>query len=497
MHNRENRAKALSGENLKSRDFFHGESRASLDTIRDTIFWIAGSGSSILNVFHAAAFSFEGRATPIGCNVRLWKPDLYSLFIRQQYARWECRTFCLKSCQAVTGQGLPAGNGTRRRRAALHIPMILSSKQAKYVVCCLGVAVAIIDSFTPADVNPAIFYALAIGLCSWTRSARWLWTATVTFSFLTLITFRFGAPPTGLHFMWVDWTNRYLTVCTLFVVAAFVQMQMNADQALRAVQANLEIRVRERTSQLEQANAEILKQAELVRELSSRLLIVQDDERRRIARELHDGIGQSLAAVGMNIAFVRGEASRLSSPAQASIAENAQLVDDVQREIRTMSYLLHPPLLDEIGLRSALHWFTKGFSDRSKIKTTLDIPADLGRLPRELELCVFRVVQECLTNVHRHSGSGVADVSLARQNGALVVEVTDRGHGMNMDGAALVPTARRGVGIPGMQERLRHFGGTLEINSTAAGTSVRASIPVALQPQLEAERFKVAASSAG
>ena len=153
------------------------------------------------------------------------------------------------------------------------------------------------------------------------------------------------------------------------------------------------------------------------KELSARLLKLQDEERRRIARELHDGVGQLLAAMSMNASRVNGEKANLSPDAARCAEENSKLIEQVSADIRTMSYLFHPPLLDEMGLDSALKWFIDGFAERSKITANLELPADWERLPQEYELCLFRIAQECLTNIHRHSGSLTALVRLLRSPG--------------------------------------------------------------------------------
>src|SRR5258705_8548517 len=160
---------------------------------------------------------------------------------------------------------------------------------------------------------------------------------------------------------------------------------------------DLEERVQQRTAELAAANHNL-------GELSARLLHLQDEEGRRIARELHDSVGQTLAALSMNLAAVGADIERLAKTA-TTIADSTALVNDMSSDIRTISYLLHPPLLDEAGLSSALTWYIKGFSERSKIEVELRMPEDFGRLSRDLETAIFRVVQECLTNIHRHSGS--------------------------------------------------------------------------------------------
>ena len=233
----------------------------------------------------------------------------------------------------------------------------------------------------------------------------------------------------------------------------------------------LEQRVHARTQELEQKNAEL-------RKLSARLLQTQDEERRRIARELHDSVGQLLAAVSMNIASVSREKAKLSTSAASAVSENMKLIEQVSNEIRTMSHLLHPPLLDEVGLRSALKWYTDGFSERSKINVTADISEDLGRLPREVELSLFRIVQECLTNIHRHSGSLTALVRLARSRQQVTLEVKDEGKGFPQGQYGASGSEIPGVGLRGMRERVRQLGGQLEITSNGKGTLVSATLPL-------------------
>jgi len=215
-------------------------------------------------------------------------------------------------------------------------------------------------------------------------------------------------------------------------------------------------------------------------EFASRLQSMQDEERRRLARELHDSVGQTLAALSMNIAIVQAQSHKLDSSAARAVADNAQLVDQVSREIRTISHLLHPPLLDIAGLASALRWYVDGFSERSHIKVDLEIPDDFGRLPDELEIATFRIVQECLTNIHRHSGSSTAAIRLHQEGGRLTVQVQDHGKGIPAEKhRELVEAGRGGVGFAGMRERLRPLGGTLDIKSDESGTVVSTTLNVA------------------
>jgi len=247
----------------------------------------------------------------------------------------------------------------------------------------------------------------------------------------------------------------------------------------RQLRIMLEERVRERTAELEMKNLELMRQTEVVRELSARLLQIQDEERRRIARELHDSVGQMLAAVNMDLAHVTREAGSLSPEAARALADNSDLLEQISTEIRTISHLLHPPLLDEVGLQSALQWYIDGFSERSKIRVDLELPEDFGRLPRNLEITLFRVVQECLTNIHRHSGSSTAAIRVARSENEVRLEVRDAGKGIPPQTQATLASGRlSGVGLRGMHERLRQMGGQLEVQSNGRGTLVLATLPI-------------------
>ncbi|HXM95930.1 MAG TPA: PAS domain S-box protein [Candidatus Dormibacteraeota bacterium] len=213
--------------------------------------------------------------------------------------------------------------------------------------------------------------------------------------------------------------------------------------------------------------------------LSARLLQAQDEERRRIARELHDSVGQLLAAIGMNTAHVAAESRNLSPGAAKAVADNAGLVQQVTDEVRTISHLLHPPLLDEVGLASALRWYIDGFAERSKIPVTLEIPPKFGRMPRDHEMALFRIIQECLTNIHRHSRSQTALVRLTIPDNQIRLEVKDEGKGISSDiQSTMLAGHFPGVGLRGMRERVKQLGGRLDIQSNASGTAVIAVLPV-------------------
>jgi signal transduction histidine kinase len=262
-------------------------------------------------------------------------------------------------------------------------------------------------------------------------------------------------------------------------IIAIGELVRRDNAALHRAQGDLEERVQQRTVELAAANHNL-------GELSARLLRLQDEERRRIARELHDSVGQTLAALSMNLAAVGQDIERLAKTA-TTIADSSALVNDMSSDIRTISYLLHPPLLDEAGLSSALTWYIKGFSERSKIDVDLRIPQDFGRLTRDLETAIFRVVQECLTNIHRHSGSPVAKVFISHKDGQVRVEVEDKGKGISPQKRSEIissPAAIPGVGIRGMRERLRQLGGTLDVqsNGEGKGMTVTAFLPATAPP---------------
>ena len=241
-----------------------------------------------------------------------------------------------------------------------------------------------------------------------------------------------------------------------------------ARQELKEAHNELELRVQERTKELSE-------RTEQVRELSAKLLSLQDEERRRLARELHDSTGQMLAAMKMVLDEMRIEAKEPKFA--ALVNQSIELNDEMSRQLRTMSYLLHPPLLDEVGLPSALRWYTEGFAERSAIKVDLQVSDGFDRLPQEMEIAIFRVVQECLTNIHRHSGSPTASVRLNRTDDAVDVEISDTGQGIASDrvrGDRIVS----GVGLMGIEERMRQFGGSVKVTSSENGTLVNAGIPL-------------------
>jgi len=244
-----------------------------------------------------------------------------------------------------------------------------------------------------------------------------------------------------------------------------------AKEALKRINEELASRVKERTAELEMRNSEI-------QDLSRRLLRAQDDERRRISRELHDSTGQLLVTLKLNLATMASS----QNPAQKQVLIQAAtaMVDEMTRQLRTMSYLLHPPLLDEAGLAPALKWYVEGFCQRSEIEVQLEMPPEMERLPRDMELTIFRVIQESLTNVHRHSHSRTAEVKLKTDADRVFLEITDQGAGFppsSRPGTRNGRTVLYGIGIRGMKERVQQFGGELIVKSDPSGTSLRALLP--------------------
>ena len=271
---------------------------------------------------------------------------------------------------------------------------------------------------------------------------------------------------------------------TIHALTIEAEERRRAEQALRKAHDELEQRVAERTSELSQALSRLTSEISVreeaetqLRHLSLRLMTLQDEEHRRIARELHDSVGQTLAAIKMSIALIR---PIVSSSTEPLIDDLNALADEALQEVRTTSYLLHPPLLDEAGIASAARWFVEGFARRSGIELQCDIPERMERPSRASELVLFRVLQEALTNVHRHSGASAASVRLGRDAGHFRLEVSDNGKGIPEARLSQfkASTSKSGVGITGMRERVHELGGQLEIKSRHPGTTIVVALPV-------------------
>jgi len=267
-------------------------------------------------------------------------------------------------------------------------------------------------------------------------------------------------------------------------VQGLLLQEKESASRLRSARDQLERRVQERTSELSHINRELNRaikernRAEAgLRSLAAKVLKIQDDERRRIARDLHDGVGQTLAGALMAVAQARSAGATL--PACESALRHAEdLLQHGIREVRTVSHLLHPPLLDESGLVSAIRWYVEEFSKRSRVTVTLELDEDGDRLTQEIKTAVFRIVQEALTNVYRHSQAQVARIEIKCDERCLQLRIKDNGHGIPASMVPMAPNRKIGVGLASMRERATLLGGTFGIQSDTEGTTLSVSIPI-------------------
>jgi len=276
----------------------------------------------------------------------------------------------------------------------------------------------------------------------------------------------------------------------LFFAFDLARTKELTSQELRWARDEVEFRVQERTTELRAINERLgieineRTQAEdSLRELSSGLLRLRDEEQRRIARELHDSTAQILGALAINLEKLQKlDPGRVDSKARKLLAESTDLLEAAIAEVRTISYLLHPPILDDLGLEGVLPWYADGFSNRSGIRVELDMPPDLGRLPRDVELTLFRIVQEGLTNILRHSGSSTASITILKEANSVTLTIKDFGRGLSPEILEGLRDAKAvgGVGISGMRERVRQLGGEFEIVSDDSGTAIEAKLPIAV-----------------
>jgi signal transduction histidine kinase len=258
------------------------------------------------------------------------------------------------------------------------------------------------------------------------------------------------------------------------------------ESDLSQAKQELERRVVERTAELAQRNQQTQQQADLLvtanqdlHELSRLLLHVQDEERRKVARDLHDSTAQLLVALGMNLSVLKSKARKDAPELAGAVSETMALVDKILEEVRATSYLLHPPILDEIGLCPALRWYAERFTERSNLPVEFELPEGFGRLPMDLETAIFRIVQECLTNIQRHAASATARIRLLRSAGSVTLIVEDRGKGLSpADLSKIAAGGLPGAGLTAVMERVKRFHGDLEITSDGKGTRIKAVIPL-------------------
>jgi signal transduction histidine kinase len=258
-----------------------------------------------------------------------------------------------------------------------------------------------------------------------------------------------------------------------------------SEERLRELAESLEKQERERTAMLEEQNQQIRAQTSQLQRLSVQLMNVKDNEGRRIARELHDSSGQFTAALLMNLGMLAKNMESADAALTSLVEGSIAYARELDREIRTTSYLLHPPMLDEIGLSAALRWYLQGLKQRASLEVELLIQEDFGRLPADAELTIFRIVQECMTNVHRHSGSRSASVEITREEGVVLLAVADTGRGIAAKELANLLSEGSGVGLRGIRERIRSLNGDLRVESEQGrGTTVIVTLPINDQPSV-------------
>jgi two-component system, NarL family, sensor kinase len=268
--------------------------------------------------------------------------------------------------------------------------------------------------------------------------------------------------------MYLDFT--YLPMCNAAGDLEGILFQCADVTDKQLTRIKLEKRVKERTADLEQAR-------DRLRALNHDLLMAQEEERRRLSVELHDGAGQWIVALKWKLSSLAGLLDGESQPLAGGLSEALGLLDSLTQELRTVSYLLHPPLLEHSGLAAALRQYTEGLFDRSGLAVNLQIDANLRRMPRDIEATVFRIVQESLTNVHKHANTKSATVRISYESDWIEVVIEDKGTGIPDFLSLDSPSMKFGIGIQGMQERVRYLNGTFNIRSNTSGTVVRARVP--------------------
>ena len=382
--------------------------------------------------------------------------------------------------------------------------------------------------------QPAARYALALGLTILALLVRWLINPVLgdlgpflsVYAAVTLAAVYLGAGPATLTALigligssrWfllqgqlkfersdLAYSAGFLLVSGIIILLA--ERSRRALLQVEAARQTLEQKVDERTRELQVAlanlQAEIKVRAEAEearRRISARMLNIQDEERRRIARELHDSIGQTLAALKMTISSLSKVTSATAQPSPAISKcwdDVNALIDEAIRETRTISHLLHPPMLDELGFAASTSWYITGFARRSGIEVNVELPEEQPRFTESMDLTLFRVLQECLTNILRHSGSKKAEVRLEIAGQEVVLSVRDYGKGMTREQIEKFMTSGTdvGVGLGGMRERVRDLGGKVELQTPGAGTTVKVTLPLVVAPSKAPDRFKP--SSAG
>lgn len=389
------------------------------------------------------------------------------------------------------------GVSVSAERPPMRFPKVLSPLPEQCVVERYSVALAsaALSILLRAVLEPVLghtgFYVTVYLAVAYSALVCGLWPSILT-AILGTVGIVYWFVDTRKTFLIADRRDLHGLITCVLACAFFIALgEVTRVQQLRLNEAHdeLEQHVAERTAELSRALAKL--ESEIVirktveqqlRQLSVHLMTIQDEERRRIARDLHDSAGQTLAAIKMSLAMLQ-QAQPQPSQAENSKSESLfdelnTLADEALKEIRTTSYLLHPPLLDEAGFLSAARWFAQGFTKRSGIQVRCEMPEHAERLPEAVELALFRVLQESLTNIHRHSGATAADIKFVRNNSGVELQVSDNGHGLSQEQLKRFreSSGGAGVGVTGMRERIRGLGGQLLIHSNGTGTSITVNL---------------------
>ncbi len=268
-------------------------------------------------------------------------------------------------------------------------------------------------------------------------------------------------------------------------VQGLLLQEKESASHLRSARDQLEQRVKERTLELSRINDDLtleVKERERaerdLRNLSAKVLRIQDEERRRIARDLHDGVGQTLTVALLAVSQAISCPEPLPTSCQSGLRDVEDLLQQAVQEVRTVSHLLHPPLLDESGLLSAVRWYAEGFSKRSGIKLTLEFDEQTDRFGPDVETGLFRIIQEALTNIHRHSQAEAVHIKITSKNGRLTLSIQDNGKGIPSDVLRRTPNGRQGIGLSSMRERSALLGGSFAVESNSRGTLIRVAVPL-------------------
>ncbi len=343
--------------------------------------------------------------------------------------------------------------------------------------------VFVLDLALPSLLVPYSLYFVPVMITLW--SPRREHTVLVASLCTALIAIGVLALPPRLD-PWIVGFNRLIGVTLIWVAALVGLLLKGRETKFHEALRELDVRLQRRTNELTAINEELRKEIadrqraeDSLRQLSGHLLHLQDTERRRIARELHDTTAQSLAAIALNLSRIEKLSTQMAPKVLDILAETVGMAEQCSRELRTISYLLHPPLLEEAGLVSAVRWYADGVSSRTRIQITVDVAPEFRRLPSDIETTLFRIIQESLTNITRHSGSPTARIRILRGSGEVVLEVKDEGKGIPPEKLQKVGgnVSGLGVGLAGIWERVRQFNGGLEVNSNSQGTTVTVVVP--------------------